>query len=100
MASSWQTSPTSCNHDPRSGKRSHHLSSTIEKLARAGEKAGFRVEEMIAMLNTGVSIGALLDMISYSLSHEALDFTQQRQGKSISASAPLSIAREGPPWDA
>jgi hypothetical protein len=31
------------------------------------------------MLNAGVSIGALLDMISYSLSHEALEFTQQRQ---------------------
>jgi len=31
------------------------------------------------MLNAGVSIGAFLDMISYSLSHEALEFTQQRQ---------------------
>jgi len=49
------------------------VSSTIEKLARAGEQAGFRVEEMIEMLNAGVSIGALLDVISYSLSHEALE---------------------------
>jgi len=101
MASSRQTSPTSCNHDLRSGKRSRHLSSIIEKLARAGEQAGFRVEEMIEMLNAGVSIGSLLDMISCSLSHEALDFIRQRQGKfSISAIAPSRIALEEHPWDA
>jgi hypothetical protein len=79
MASARQTSQIKCNHDPGSGKRYCHLSSTIEKLARAGEHAGFRVEEMIEVLNAGVSIGALLDMISYSLSHEA---------------------PEGPQWDA
>jgi hypothetical protein len=100
MASSRQTSQTSCSHAPRSGRQSRHLSSTIEKLARAGQQAGFPVEEMIEMLNAGVSIGSLLDMISYSLSHEALDFTQQRQGKSISASAPLRIALEEHPWNA
>lgn len=64
MASSQQTNQTGCNYDPRSGKRSRHLSSTIEKLARVGEQVGFRIEEMIEMLNAGVSIGALLDMIS------------------------------------
>jgi hypothetical protein len=79
MASSKQTSQASCNHDSRSGKRSRHLASIIEKLARAGEQAGFRVEEMIEMLNAGVSIGALLDMIGYSLSRRALAFTQQQQ---------------------
>jgi hypothetical protein len=100
MASSQQTSQTGCNYDPRSGKRSRHLSSTIEKLARTGEQAGFRVEEMIEMLNAGVSIGALLDMISYSLSHEVLEFTQQRQGEPTSATAPLRMALEGHPWDA
>jgi hypothetical protein len=100
MASSRQTSQTSCNHDLRSGRRSRYLSSTIEKLARAGERAGFPVEEMIEMLNAGVSIGALLDMISYSLSHEALESTQQRQGESTSASAPLRIALEEHPFDA
>jgi hypothetical protein len=31
---------------------------------------------MIEMLNAGVSIRALLDVISYSLSREALAFTQ------------------------
>jgi hypothetical protein len=76
------------------------VSSIIEKLARAGQQAGFRVAEMIEMLKAGVSIGSLLDMISYSLSHEALDFTRQRQGKSISAIAPSRIALEEHPWDA
>jgi len=33
---------------------------------------------MIEMLNAGVSIGALLDMISYSLFHEAPEFTHPR----------------------
>ena len=77
MASSQQTSQTSCDRDSCARKRSSHLSSTIEKFARAGEQAGFSVEEMIEMLNAGLSIGALLDMISYSLSHDALEFIQQ-----------------------
>jgi hypothetical protein len=59
MASFQQTRQTGCSHDLRSGKRSRHLSSTMEKLARAGEQPGFRVEEMIEMLNAGVSIGSI-----------------------------------------
>jgi hypothetical protein len=78
MASSQQTSQTSCDRDSCAGKRSSHLSSTIEKFARAGEQAGFSVEEMIEMLNAGVSIGALLDMISYSFSQEELGFTHRQ----------------------
>ena len=35
----------------------------VRKLALAGEQAGFSVEEMIEILNTGVSIDVLLDMI-------------------------------------
>jgi hypothetical protein len=78
MASSQQTSQPSCNHYSYAGNRSSHLSSTIEKLAQAGEQAGFSVEEMIEMLNAGVSVGALLDMISHSLFHEAPEFTHPR----------------------
>lgn len=62
----------------RQASRSRRLSSMIEQLARAGEQAGFTVEEMIDMLNAGVSIGTLLDMIGYFLSHEAPEFTHQR----------------------
>ena len=65
---------------PSTRKWSRHLSDTIERLARAGEQAGFSVEQLIELLNAGVSIGALLDMISYSLSREAPEFTQGRAG--------------------
>jgi hypothetical protein len=73
------------------GERSSHLSSAIEQLARAGEQAGFSVEEMIEMLNAGISIGALLDVISYSLSHEASESTQHAVEESTSTSAPMRI---------
>jgi hypothetical protein len=79
MAPARQGSQTGCDYDARRRKRSQHVSSTIERLARAGEQAGFSVEQMIWMLNAGVSIGALLDMISYSLSHKALEFTPDGQ---------------------
>ena len=72
------TSQIGFNDDAREGMRSHYLLSTIERFARAGEQAGFSVEEMIEMLNDGVSIGALLDMISYSLSHEAPEYSSSR----------------------
>jgi hypothetical protein len=35
----------------------------IESLARAGEEAGISVEDMIRILNAGVSVEALLDLI-------------------------------------
>ena len=79
MAPSRRGSQISCGYDTRRWKRPPHVSSTIERLARAGEQAGFSVEQLIEMLNAGVSIAALLDMISYSLSHKTLEFTQERQ---------------------
>jgi hypothetical protein len=39
------------------------LFGAIIKLARAGEQAGFTVEEMIELLKTGVSVETLLDLI-------------------------------------
>jgi len=39
------------------------LVNAVRKLALAGEQAGFSVEEMIEILNTGVTIDVLLDMI-------------------------------------
>jgi hypothetical protein len=41
------------------------LLGAIRKLAVAGEKAGFTVEEMIELLNTGVSIDTLLNLICF-----------------------------------
>jgi hypothetical protein len=43
------------------------LAHAIEKLARAGEQAGISVEEMIQILNGGVSVSILLDFIELSL---------------------------------
>lgn len=42
----------------------------VEKLARAGEGAGFTVEEMIELLSSGVSVEMLLDLICTRLDVE------------------------------
>ena len=44
------------------------LMTAIEKLVRAGEQAGFSVEQMIQMLQTGVDVETLLQMIERRLS--------------------------------
>jgi hypothetical protein len=51
------------------------LVGAIRKLALAGEKAGFTVEEMIELLNTGVSVETLLNLICFRL--EVSDFLAQ-----------------------
>jgi hypothetical protein len=43
------------------------LAQAIEKLARVGEQAGITVEDMIQILNAGVSVETLLDLIERSL---------------------------------
>jgi hypothetical protein len=43
------------------------LATAIEKLVRAGEHAGLSVDEMIGLLQAGLSIGALLDLIEVRL---------------------------------
>jgi len=49
------------------GQQAPVLVGAIRKLAQAGEKAGFTVEEMIELLNTGVSVETLLNLICFSL---------------------------------
>jgi hypothetical protein len=36
---------------------------TVYKLAIAGEQAGFRLEQMIEMLNAGITVETLLNLI-------------------------------------
>jgi hypothetical protein len=43
------------------------LTRAVEKLAHAGEQAGFTVEDMIRLLNAGLSVEALLDLIERSM---------------------------------
>jgi hypothetical protein len=40
---------------------------TVYKLAIAGEQAGFTLEQMIQILNAGVSVGTLLNWIELRL---------------------------------
>jgi hypothetical protein len=39
----------------------------VGELAIAGEQAGFSLEQMIELLNEGLSVETLLDLISWSL---------------------------------
>jgi hypothetical protein len=43
------------------------LQASVFKLAMAGEQAGFTVERMIQMLNAGVTIEGLLQLIEWRL---------------------------------
>jgi len=45
----------------------------IEKLAVAGERAGFTVEQMIRILNAGVSVDTLLRLIAERLGERIED---------------------------
>ena len=47
------------------------LQSGIQKLALIGEQAGFTVEQMIELLNAGVGVETLLDLISWRLEQSA-----------------------------
>lgn len=41
----------------------------ISKLAVAGEQAGFTVEQMIQLLDAGLSVESLIDLIAWSFEH-------------------------------
>jgi hypothetical protein len=43
------------------------LARAIERLARVGEQAGISVEQMILILNSGMSVDDLLEIIDRSL---------------------------------
>ena len=43
------------------------IAQSVYKLAIAGEQAGFSVECMIQMLNAGITVEALLDLIGWRL---------------------------------
>ena len=45
-----------------------HLETIVEKFIRVGEQAGFTVEQMIRLLQTGVEVETLLQMIERRLS--------------------------------
>jgi hypothetical protein len=46
----------------------HPIMTAVEKLVLAGEQAGFSVEEMIQLLQTGATVETLLQLIEWRLS--------------------------------
>ena len=52
----------------------------IGKLAAAGERAGFTLEEMIQLLDSGVSVATLLELISRRLEDPAHPSPQHTHG--------------------
>ena len=50
------------------GPEQAHFLKTVGNLASVGEQAGFSIEEMIEMLNSGMSVADLLDLITCRLS--------------------------------
>jgi hypothetical protein len=53
----------------------------IRKLALAGEQAGFSLGQMIQLLNSGMSVEALLDLITWRL-----DLAQSSSAQDVSRS--------------
>ena len=51
------------------------LMSAINKLAIAGEQAGFSLEQMIQLLDDGLSVETLLDLIAWSLERRQQAFS-------------------------
>jgi hypothetical protein len=51
------------------------LMSAINKLAIAGEQAGFSLEQMIRLLDDGLSVETLLDLIAWSLERRQQTFS-------------------------
>jgi len=47
------------------------LLTAVAKLAIAGDQAGFSVEQLIQLLNAGISIEAVLDLIALRVYDEA-----------------------------
>jgi len=45
----------------------NHLERAVQELARAGEQAGISVVDMILMLDSGVNVKTLIDLVEVSL---------------------------------
>jgi len=52
----------------RRGMATTSVAASLFKLAAAGEQAGFTIEQMIELLNSGLTVRTLLDLIEWKLS--------------------------------
>jgi hypothetical protein len=57
------------------------VAASVFKLARAGEQAGFPVEQMIELLNAGITVETLLKLIEWKLSSTPFDPSQFRASR-------------------
>jgi hypothetical protein len=63
------------------------LLSAINKLAIAGERAGFTVEHLIQLLNAGMTVDAMLQIIAARLSaDDSRSSLEESQGKQTQVS--------------
>lgn len=56
------------------------LRRAIERLAEAGERAGFSVEDLIRMLNAGLTVETLLDIIGGCLEASSVETGRSSRG--------------------
>lgn len=49
------------------------VAAAVFKLARAGEQAGFTIEQMIVWLNTGLTVETLLLIVEWKLTHAPVE---------------------------
>jgi hypothetical protein len=57
------------------------LATSIFKLILAGEQAGFSIEQMIAFLNAGITVGTLLTVIEWKLTHAPIERSHLRSSR-------------------
>jgi hypothetical protein len=57
------------------------IAGVVFKLAVAGEQVGFTVEEMMRLLNAGVTVEILLTLIEWKLKHAPVEADQLRSSR-------------------
>jgi hypothetical protein len=68
------------------------LMRTIEKLARAGEQVGISVEDMISILNAGISVEVLLDLIELNLQASREDTSSSERNRALREDKKISLS--------
>ena len=57
------------------------VAASVFKLALAGEQAGFTIEQMIALLNSGLTVETLLLVIEWKLTQAPIEPSQLRSSR-------------------
>jgi hypothetical protein len=68
------------------------LMRTIGKLARAGEQVGISVEDMISILNAGISVEVLLDLIELHLQASREETSSSERNRVLREDKKISLS--------